>query len=173
VSLLALAACSSDDTPGAVGPEDTNGGTVTTEGGPAVDARSTTDGGKAPDGATDPAQLDKRKAQMLTTLWENDTTVFQYAFARNNGDGYGYTSGRVGFTTGTGDSADVVKCFDAAFTGAGNLMKKYEAALLALQKKQQSTGQIQPSTSTLDAIGNYVADWKKTATDAATAPAFA
>lgn len=173
-SLAGAAACSSSDDAAAETPAvptttgaTVEGGSTSNEGG-----ATSTDGGGGTDGASDMSDLDKRKAQMLTSFWENDTTVFQYAFARNNNDGYGYTSGRVGFTTSTGDSADVVKCFDLAFTGSGNLMKKYEAALLALQKKQQDTGQIQSSTATIDAIGNYVADWKTTATNAATAPAF-
>jgi chitosanase len=179
LSMLAIA-CSSDDASDASTTPTTTGGTATVDGGPGGPGG---EGGTGPgaDGGTGPgadgggssmADLQKRKAQMLTSFWENDTTVFQYAFARNNNDGYGYTSGRVGFTTATGDTADVVKCFDAAFTGGGNLMKKYEAALLALQKKQQDTGNPQPSTSTLDAIGNFTADWTATANNAATAPAF-
>ena len=124
------------------------------------------------DPGSDLALVQKRKAQMLTSFWENDTTVFQYAFARNNNDGYGYTSGRVGFTTSTGDSWEVVLCFDAAFTGAGNLMKKYEAALKALHDRMVSSGSIQPDISRLDAIGNYTADWRATANNPATAPAF-
>jgi len=175
LSLLAVAACSSEDDAGTPGTPVTTGGTATVDGGGGGGGEGgtgATDGATLPDGAADMSEVQKRKAQMLTSFWENDTTVFQYAFARNNNDGYGYTSGRVGFTTSTGDSADVVKCFDLAFTGAGNLMKKYEAALLALQKKQQDTGMIQGSTATIDAIGNYPADWKTTATNAATAPAF-
>lgn len=175
LSSLAIA-CSSDDAADSPGGPSTTGATVTLEGGAGSSGEggpgTTTGGGVGSDGGSDMSELQKRKAQMLTSFWENDTTVFQYAFARNNNDGYGYTSGRVGFTTATGDSADVVKCFDLAFTGAGNRMKKYESALLALQKKQQMTGQIQSSTSTLDAIGSYTADWTATATNAATAAAF-
>ncbi len=175
LSSLAIACSSDDAAPDSPGGANTTGATVTLEGGAGSEGGTgpTADGGVGPDGGgADMSELQKRKAQMLTSFWENDTTVFQYAFSRNNNDGYGYTSGRVGFTTATGDSAEVVQCFDMAFTGAGNLMKKYEAALLALKKKQQDTGQIQPSTGTLDAIGNYNTDWKATATNAATAPAF-
>jgi chitosanase len=175
LSMLGLA-CSSDDASAPGGTPTTTGGTATVDGGPGGPGSEGGPGpgadGGGPGAGGGSAALDKRKAQMLTSFWENDTTVFQYAFARNNNDGYGYTSGRVGFTTATGDTADVVECFDAAFTGAGNLMKKYEAALLALQKKQQDTGTAQPSTATFDAIGNFPADWTATASNAATAPAF-
>jgi chitosanase len=170
-------ACTSDAASDVPGAPTTTGATTDVGGGAGSTGASGAIGnggsvGSGSGGSGGMSDLQKRKAQMLTSFWENDTTVFQYAFARNNDDGYGYTSGRVGFTTSTGDAADVVKCFDAAFKGAGNRMKKYEAALLVLQKKQQDTGDLQSSTSSLDALGNYPADWAATATNAATAPAF-
>jgi chitosanase len=51
----------------------------------------------------------KRRAEQLTNLFENGTTEFQYGYVENLNDGRGYTCGRVGFTTGTGDAYVVVK----------------------------------------------------------------
>src|SRR5690348_1229720 len=47
--------------------------------------------------------VQKARAEMLTSLFENGTPVTQYAFAQDIGDGRGITAGRAGFTTGTGD----------------------------------------------------------------------
>lgn len=165
--VLLLGACSDDDSASdsAAAPPSTlageDGGGITADGGPG-------NGNAGPDVAA----IQKHTSQMLTSFWENDTTVFQYAFSRNNNDGYGYTSGRIGFTTATGDAYQIVKCFDAAYTGAGNVMKKYEAPLAALYAKKMSTGMIQGDISTLDAVGNFPTDWKATVANPATAPAF-
>ena len=43
----------------------------------------------------------KNTIQKLTSIFENSTPVFQYAFVSNIGDGRGYTFGFVGFTSGT------------------------------------------------------------------------
>ncbi len=172
-----LAGCSSTDAAGTDPPPAAtiNGGTATEDSG----AASSSSGGSSGDASSgggdagpDLSEIHRHMSQMLTSFWENDTTVFQYAFARNNNDGYGYTSGRVGFTTATGDSYEVVQCFGAAFTSPGNLLKKYEPQLKALRDKMLATGQIQPDISKLDAIGNYLADWKATANSASTGPAF-
>jgi chitosanase len=117
--------------------------------------------------------LQRKKGEMLTSIWENATTIFNYGYAINLNDGCGYTSGRVGFCTGTGDALKVVQCFDTAFgTGSGNLLHKYVPALTALAAKQTMTGQTQGDTSTIDAVGNYINDWKSTVTTAATGTAF-
>jgi chitosanase len=153
--------------PGSVTP----GGVAIPEPGGKAPAGGTA-GGSASDVGAAKTELQKRKAQMLTSFWENDTTVFQYAFANNNNDGYGYTSGRVGFTTSTGDASEVVECFDAAYKGAGNRMQKYASVLKALRDKMLASGQRQPSIAGLDALGNYTADWAATANTPATATTF-
>lgn len=163
---LTLAACSSDEESAATAIPTTQSGTVTDDG-----ATSGTSSGGANVGP-DVAEIQKRKAQMLTSFWENDTTVFQYGFARDNDDGYGYTSGRVGFTTATGDSYQVVQCYDLAFNGAGNLMKKYEPALKELYDRMIQSGSTQPNIGTIDAVGNYTADWTATANSPTLGPAF-
>jgi chitosanase len=97
---------------------------------------------------------------MLTSLWENGTTVLQYAYCRNIQDGRGYTNGRAGFCTGTTDTAMVVRCFDAA-RGANNPLHKYLPALAALDAAARQTGENQGSTGGLDAVGNFCNDWKQ------------
>lgn len=51
--------------------------------------------------------------ERLSSVFENGTIVFQYGYAQNINDGRGYTCGRVGFTTGTGDWFQVVKAYTA------------------------------------------------------------
>lgn len=46
----------------------------------------------------------KRRAEQLTSVFENGTPRFDYAVIENLGDGRGYTAGRAGFTTATGDA---------------------------------------------------------------------
>ncbi len=51
----------------------------------------------------------KRRAEQLTSVFENGTPVFDYRTIENLGDGRGYTAGKAGFTTATGDAYLVVK----------------------------------------------------------------
>ncbi|ORY08107.1 lysozyme-like protein, partial [Basidiobolus meristosporus CBS 931.73] len=50
----------------------------------------------------------KLKAQILTNVFENGSPVFGYPNCEILGDKRGYTCGRVGFTTGTGDALAVI-----------------------------------------------------------------
>lgn len=54
-------------------------------------------------------EIQKRRVEQVTSLFENGTTEFQYGYVEYLGDGRGYTCGRVGFTTGTGDAYEVVR----------------------------------------------------------------
>ncbi len=111
----------------------------------------------------------KLVAEELTSIWENDTPVLDYAYSENIHDGRGYTSGRAGFCTGTGDAIQVIACYDAKRTAAqGNLMSKYMPALMTIDQRYQSTGMDQGSTTELDAIGSWTADWAASDTNAAT-----
>lgn len=117
--------------------------------------------------------LQKKKAEMLTSVWESSSTVLKYEASMNINDGRGYTSGRAGFCTGTGDAVLVVECFDKSFgTGAQNRMHKYAAAMTTLANAFHTTRVSQSSTRTLDAIGNYNDDWARSANEPATKAAF-
>ncbi len=160
----------------------TNDAGAITDDGSAIDASPSTDGSTtsdaappsdatAPPGALTPLQ--KHKAEMLTSIWENSTTVLQYPYCENIHDGRGYTSGRAGFCSGTGDAIQVVKCFDAAFgTGTNNPMAKYMPALTTIDNRFNATGQDQGGTTELDAVGNYCGDWSATTSGAATSATF-
>ncbi len=56
-----------------------------------------------------PAQ--RRRAEQLTSIFENGTIELQYAYAEALGDGRGITAGRAGFTTATGDAVLVVQAY--------------------------------------------------------------
>lgn len=59
----------------------------------------------------------KRRAEQLTSIFENDTIVLQYSYIEALHDGRGYTAGRAGFTTATGDLLDVVERYTARVPG--------------------------------------------------------
>ena len=59
----------------------------------------------------DPAQ--KHRAEAMTSLFENSTQTLQYGYIENIHDGRGYTAGRAGFTTATGDLVEVVRDYTA------------------------------------------------------------
>jgi chitosanase len=66
----------------------------------------------------------KRVAEQLTSAFENSTTTLQYAYIDNNlDDGRGYTAGRAGFCTGTGDFLSVAERYTNA--KPGNALAKY------------------------------------------------
>ncbi|WP_152394451.1 chitosanase [Paenibacillus guangzhouensis] len=50
----------------------------------------------------------KLRAEKLISLFENGVTTIQYGYAKNLHDGRGFTCGRAGFTTGTGDAYEVI-----------------------------------------------------------------
>ncbi|MCA1664435.1 MAG: chitosanase [Myxococcales bacterium] len=109
-------------------------------------------------GALTPSQ--KAVAEAMTSIWENDTPILDYAYAENIKDGRGYTSGRAGFCTGTGDAIQVIDCYDKLRSAAdGNLMAKYMPALTTINDSRASTGKDQGDTSLLDAVGSWVDDW--------------
>ena len=53
------------------------------------------------------------RADRIVSLFENDTIEIQYAYVEALDDGRGYTAGRAGFTTATGDALRVVERYAA------------------------------------------------------------
>lgn len=124
-----------------------------------TDAGTGSDGGT---GGTDGGLTanQKKVAEGLTSIWENDTPTLAYAYAENIYDGRGYTNGRAGFCTGTGDAIQVIQCYVNVRSAAnGNLMAKYMPGLTTINNRFLSTGQNQASTAELDSVGNWVSDW--------------
>lgn len=72
---------------------------------------SLTNGGLSP--------IQKRRAEQITSVFENDTIELQYAYIENINDGRGYTAGRAGFTSATGDLLEVVERYTTAVPGNG------------------------------------------------------
>src|SRR4051794_38398220 len=59
------------------------------------------------------------RADQLVSTFENSTPVIQYGYIENIHDGRGYTAGRAGFTTATGDFLDVVERYTKKLPGNG------------------------------------------------------
>ncbi|RKH38258.1 chitosanase [Corallococcus sicarius] len=134
-----------------------------------VSVQSDSCGGTTPPPGPGLTANQKKVAEALTSIWENDTPTLNYAYSENIGDGRGYTSGRAGFCTGTGDAIQVVQCYRALRTEAnGNRLAKYWNALTVINNRFLSTGQSQASTAELDAVGNWTADWAASFNTAAT-----
>ncbi|OZJ02543.1 hypothetical protein BZG36_04499 [Bifiguratus adelaidae] len=55
--------------------------------------------------------LVEKKALLINNVFENGNTQYAYSYVQDLGDGRGYTSGRIGFTTGTNDAYAVVKAY--------------------------------------------------------------
>src|SRR5262249_49785533 len=78
--------------------------------------------------------------------------------------GRGYTVGKVGFTTGTGDFIIVAQCYNMA--KPGNVLQKYWSALEYYNNQYISTNNNQGDTAKIDAIGNFVSDVAAAAAEA-------
>jgi chitosanase len=88
----------------------------------------------------------------IVSTFENSTTVVQYAFIANINDGRGYTAGRAGFTSGTGDMLQVVAHYSALVPN--NALAKYLGALRAVN-----------ATSSVAGLDGIVQAWKDAAQD--------
>jgi chitosanase len=83
-----------------------------------------------------PAQ--RLRADRLVSVFENGTQVLQYSYVENIHDGCGYTTGRAGFCTSTGDMLAVVELYSQQ--AAKNPLAKYLPRLRELaQKSSEST----------------------------------
>ncbi|MDL5023959.1 chitosanase [Bacillus velezensis] len=76
----------------------------------------------------------KRRAEQLTSIFENGKTEIQYGYVEELDDGRGYTCGRAGFTTATGDALEVVEVYTKAVPN--NKLKKYLPELRRLAKDE-------------------------------------
>lgn len=113
-------------------------------------------------GGLDPAQ--KKVAEQLTSLWENSTPELAYGYSEDIKDGRGYTSGRAGFCTGTGDAVVVAACYNQV--KPGNALQKYWPALVALEQRFVKSGGKQNQASTAGLEG-WPEAWKAASEDPA------
>ncbi|HEY9727618.1 MAG TPA: chitosanase [Chroococcales cyanobacterium] len=98
----------------------------------------------------------KRRAEQFTSIFENDTIELQYDYVEDIGDGRGFTCGRAGFTTATGDALEVVQTYTNK--KSDNPLAKYLSTLKRLADDEDD------DTSDLDGFENA---WKKAAKDSA------
>ena len=82
-----------------------------------------------------PAQ--RRIADALVSEFENSTAVPQYCYVAALGDGRGYTVGRAGFTSATGDLLEVVQGYAAA--EPGNALAPFLPRLRALARSESGS----------------------------------
>lgn len=112
-------------------------------------------------GQVDAADLNpdqKNRLMLITTIFENSfpsgTPSFQYGFIKNLHDGRGYTAGRVGFCTGTGDLLEVVEEFSKA--KPSNLLVQYLPELRRLAAQ---------GSADVSRLRGFVKDWQASARD--------
>jgi chitosanase len=74
----------------------------------------------------------------VVSIFENSTPLVQYAFIANLNDGRGYTAGRAGFTSGTGDMLEVVKEYRTL--ASDNVLVKHLPALLLVNGSASVAG---------------------------------
>jgi len=98
----------------------------------------------------------KRRAEQLTSLFENSTTEIQYAYVEDIGDGRGFTAGRAGFTTATGDALEVIELYTMRVPS--NPLAKYLPRLRVLAKSESGS---------VVGLDGFAAAWTSAANDPA------
>lgn len=107
--------------------------------------------GQTPSGLS-PAQ--KRRADMLISVFENAALKPQYAYIEDLRDGRGYTAGRAGFCSGTGDMLEVVRLYLGGRPGAALAAWLPRLEELALRHSASVSG-----------LDGFPAAWKAAAKD--------
>jgi chitosanase len=74
--------------------------------------------------------------EKITCLFENDTIAPDYSYIEYLPDGRGFTFGKVGFTTATGDGFDVIREYSEA--NPGTKLAQYLPALQKLARKNSN-----------------------------------
>ncbi|XP_054163235.1 chitosanase-like [Oppia nitens] len=98
----------------------------------------------------------KHRCEEYTSIFENDTIELQYDYCENIDDGRGFTSGRAGFCTGTGDAVEVVRKY--THQKSDNPLAKYLPELERLAKE---------GSDDVSKLGGYCKAWQQSAKDSA------
>jgi len=98
----------------------------------------------------------KLRADRLISIFENSTMTLQYGYIEDIKDGRGYTAGRVGFCSATGDLLMVVERYTQ--DRPSNILAKY------LPRLHELASHADPSTAGIEGLK---ADWPKAAQDPA------
>jgi chitosanase len=85
--------------------------------------------------------------QKITCLFENDTTEPNYQYIEYLPDGRGFTFGKVGFTTATGDGYDVIKAYTDINKNSGLVFYLDELKKLANKESDDTTNLVGFSTT--------------------------
>lgn len=101
------------------------------------------------------------KADKLIAVFENEQLESQYGYAERLEDGRGYTLGRAGFTTGTGDALDVVKGYLDDPEGDRKLKQDLEKYLPRLEKLAET------ESASVRGLSGFTRAWTAAAEDPA------
>lgn len=101
----------------------------------------------------------KLMSQLITNVFENGDKIYDYAFCQNEGDGNGFTAGRVGFCSGSNDALVVVKHYLQLCKGKKALMQRYLQPLKALGKLSSCSSK----KASVSSLPGYCSVWKKAA----------
>jgi chitosanase len=117
----------------------------------------------SPGGALD--AVEKQKAEWMTSLGETNGVTIAYDASYDLGDNRGYTNGRAGFCTGTGDAIVVVACYNLA--KPGNAFTADMPALIKINDAFADSGGLVPqgSTAGLTSNGKGWAPWTASVAD--------
>jgi chitosanase len=113
----------------------------------------------------------KTKAAQLTNIWEYSSPnlmTSSYGQCENINDQRGFTAGRAGFCTGTGDAIVVVQCYNAV--KPGNPLAAFLPALVDIEKRfVMRNGELTgvPKGGDTTGLNGYCAAWKGLGNDAA------
>ncbi len=105
-----------------------------------------------------------RRAEQITTYFENGTVDFKYDYIENLKDGRGFTAGRVGFCTGTGDLVQVVNRFCSRVKTPIDKICTYLPRLNQINAQFLKTKDPNPDVSGLD---GFEAAWEAAASNVA------
>lgn len=95
-------------------------------------------------------------ADQIISVFENNTPVIQYGYAKNLNDGRGITAGRAGFTSATGDMLAVIERYSAKVPV--NYLAAYLPALRELSANRDSS---------TDQLNHLEISWRDSAQDPA------
>jgi chitosanase len=96
----------------------------------------------------------KRRADQLISVFENDTTEIQYDYAEALDDGRGITFGRSGFTTASGDGYELIKRYTARVPD--NVLARFLPRLKELARTESGS---------TEGLGGFVAAVRQAARD--------
>ncbi|CAG2180049.1 unnamed protein product, partial [Oppiella nova] len=96
----------------------------------------------------------RKRCEQFISIFENDSIDIQYSYVEDIGDGRGYTCGKFGFTTATGDVLVVVQTFNKR--NPFNSLKKY------LPELERLAREVSNDTSHLD---GFPQAWKASCAD--------